>query len=184
MYKHTRKVAKMNKFKRILAVLISVILLSITLGIDYFDATHMSHVEATSGAIAGAGLTAATLFQICVLVGSVFAISWAAGEVIDNQEEIARAGKNFIDSVKEIPAGFLAKMTDISNGQDYVFGSEAFELVKDTPWEVIQGGSPDNNNNDDDDDDNKDGNINLCKSAGQYVGDFFALGSTWVIAHF
>lgn len=173
----------MNKFKRILAVLMSVILLSITVGSDYFDATHMDKVEATSGVIAGAGLTAATLFQICVLVGSVFAISWAAGEVIDNQEEIARAGKNFIDSVQEIPEGFLSKMTDISNGQDYVFGSEAFELIKDTPWEVIQGGSPDNNNNDDDDDDNKDGIINLCKSASQYVGDFFALGSTWVIAH-
>lgn len=173
----------MNKFKRILAVLMSVILLSITVGSDYFDATHMDKVEATSGVIAGAGLTVATLFQICVLVGSVFAISWAAGEVIDNQEEIAHAGKNFIDSVKEIPEGFLSKMTDISNGQDYVFGSEAFELIRDTPWEVIQGGSPDNNNNDDDDDDNKDGIIDLCKSASQYVGDFFALGSTWLIAH-
>lgn len=172
----------MNKFKRILAVLISVILLSITVGSDYFDATHMSHVEATSGVLAGAGLTAATLFQICVLVGSVFAISWAAGEVIDNQEEIARAGKNFIDSVKEIPEGFLAKMTDISNGQDYVFGSEAFELVKDTPWEVIQGGAPNNNNNNDDDDDKK-GWINLFSPANQYIGNFFALGSTWVIAH-
>lgn len=172
----------MNKFKRILVVLMSVILLSITVGSDYFDATHMDKVEATSGVIAGAGLTAATLFQICVLVGSVFAISWAAGEVIDNQEEIARAGKNFIDSVKEIPEGFLAKMTDISNGQDYVFGSEAFELVKDTPWEVIQGGSPNNNNNDDDDDDKK-GWINLFSPANQYIGNFFALGSTWVIAH-
>lgn len=172
----------MNKFKQILAVLMSVILLSITVGSDYFDATHMDKVEATSGVIAGAGLTAATLFQICVLVGSVFAISWAAGEVIDNQEEIARAGKNFIDSVKEIPEGFLAKMTDISNGQDYVFGSEAFELVKDTPWEVIQGGAPNNNNNDDDDDDKK-GWINLFSPANQYIGNFFALGSTWVIAH-
>ena len=173
----------MNKFKRILAVIMSVILLSITVGSDYFDAAHMDEVEATGVIEVAGGITAATLFQICVLVGSAFAISWAAGEVIDNQEEIARAGKNFIDSVKEIPEGFLSKITDISSGQDYVFGSEAFELVKDTPWEVIQGGSPDNNNNDDDDDDNKDGIINLCKSAGQYVGNFFALGSTWVIAH-
>lgn len=173
----------MNKFKRILAVIMSVILLSITVGSDYFDAAHMDEVEATGVIEVAGGITAATLFQICVLVGSAFAISWAAGEVIDNQEEIARAGKNFIDSVKEIPEGFLSKITDISNGQDYVFGSEAFELIKDTPWEVIQGGAPNNNNNDDDDDDNKDGIINLCKSAGQYVGDFFALGATWVITH-
>ncbi|MBD5522031.1 MAG: hypothetical protein HDR03_12585 [Lachnospiraceae bacterium] len=173
----------MNKFKRILTVFMSVILLSITVGSDYFDAAHMNEVEATGVIEVAGGITAATLFQICVLVGSVFAISWAAGEVIDNQEEIARAGKNFIDSVKEIPEGWISKITDISSGQDYVFGSEALELVQDTSWEVIQGGAPNNNNDDDDDDDNKNGIINLCKSASQYVGDFFALGSTWLIAH-
>ncbi|MDE6664302.1 MAG: hypothetical protein K2K46_13315 [Lachnospiraceae bacterium] len=173
----------MNRFKGILAVFMSVIVLSITIGSDYFDATHMDKVEATGVIEAAGGITVATLFQICVLVGSAFAISWAAGEVIDNQEEIARAGKNFIDSVKEIPEGWISKITDISNGQDYVFGSEAFKLVQDTSWEVIQGGAPNNNNSDDDDDDNKNGIINLCKSASQYVGNFFVLGSTWVIAH-
>ncbi len=172
----------MNKFKRILAVFMSVILLSITVGSDYFDAAHMDEVEATGVVEVAGGITVATLFQICVLVGSAFAISWAAGEVIDNQEEIARAGKKFIDSVKEIPEGWISKITDISSGQDYVFGSEAFELIKDTPWEVIQGGAPNNNNGDDDDDDKKDW-INLFSPANQYVGNFFALGATWVIAH-
>lgn len=172
----------MDKFKRILAVFMAVIFLSVTVGSDYLDTTHMAHVEATAG-VAVAGISAATLFQICLFIGSAFALTWAVGKVIDNQEEIAYAGKKFIDSVKEIPEGFIAKITDVTSGQDYVFGSEAFELVRDTPWEVIQGGAPGNNNNDNNNDDDKKGWINLFSSANQYVGNFLALGSTWFLSH-
>ena len=170
----------MDKIKRIFAVIITVILLSVTVGSEYLDITHMTCVEAAEVVAAG-GLTASTLFNICLFVGAVVGTCYVAGEIIDNQEEIAHAGKKFIDSVKEIPEGWIMQMTDTSTGQDYVFGSEAFELVQDTSWEVIQGGSPDNNNNDDDDD--KNNWLNLFSSANQYVGNFLALGATWVISH-
>ena len=137
-------------------------------------------VEATS-IVAGAGLTAASLFQICLFVGVTLVGIYAIGEAIDNREEIARAGKNFIDSIAELPDGWVLNMTDAS-GQDYVFGSEALQLVQDTPWEVIQGGSP--NKNDDDDDKNddkedKDGWLNLPSSADELLASFTALGATW-----
>lgn len=175
----------MKVFKRIFAVAFCVLLLTFTAGSDYLDASHMSYVNAAE-VVVGAGITAATMFQICLFIGAVAGTCYVAGEVIDNREEIARAGKSFIDSVKEIPEGFISKITDITNGQEYVFGSEAYELIRETPWEVIQGGAPGDNNNGDDKNDKEEGKnniIDLCKSASQYVGDFFALGSTFVVAH-
>ena len=53
--------------------------------------------------------------------------------------------------------GWVAQIVDAS-GQDYVFGSEALELVQDTEWSVIQGGIPpegDPNKKDDKDKKNK-----------------------------
>lgn len=172
----------MNTFKRILAVILSVCMLTLTVGSDYFDATHMDKVEAAEVAVGAAGITMATAFQICLFIGAAVATCYVAGEIVDNRKEIARAGKNFIDSVTEIPEGWLFSITDASTGQDYVFGSEAFELVQDTPWEVIQGGLPpdDNDNNDDKNDDNKN-LIDLFSPANQYVGNFLALGATWFI---
>lgn len=135
-------------------------------------------VEATE-IVAGAGITAASLFQICLFVGGVALTCYAAGEIIENKDEIAAFGKNFLDSVTDIPEGWIMSMTDIS-GQEYVFGSEALELVQDTEWEVIQGGAPnDDDNNNDDDNDNKD-KINLPKSSNQLTGSFYALGATWL----
>lgn len=172
----------MYRFKRILAIFLSVCLLSLTVGSTYFDTMHMEKVEAFE-LTAGAGLTAATLFQLCLFVGAVWGTYYLVGEVIDNQEEIARAGKNFIDSVTDIPDGWLLSMTDTTTGQDYVFGSEALELVQETSWEVIQGGGGHNRGDDDDDDNEKEGVINLFRSSSEYVGNFLALGATWFMSH-
>lgn len=131
--------------------------------------------------VAAGGITATSLFQICLFVGGVALTCYAAGEIIENKDEIAAFGKNFLDSVTDIPEGWIMSMTDIS-GQEYVFGSEALELVQDTEWEVIQGGasnSDDDDNNNDDDSDNKD-KINLPKSSNQLTGSFYALGATWL----
>ena len=136
-------------------------------------------VEATEIVAAG-GITAASLFQICLFVGGVALTCYAAGEIIENKDEIAAFGKNFLDSVTDIPEGWIMNMTDIS-GQEYVLGSEALELVQDTEWEVIQGGAPngdDNNDNNDDNNDKKDW-LNFASPSSQLYASFSALGATW-----
>lgn len=160
--------------------MLSVMILSVSVGDVFIESDDIKTVHATALA-AGAGLTASTLFQICLFVGVTVVGVYAIGEVIDNQDEIAHAGKNFIDSVTELPDGWVFNMTDAS-GQDYVFGSEALQLVQDTSWEVIQGGSPNNNdddNNDDDDDEDKEGWLKLPTSADELLASFTALGATW-----
>ncbi len=164
----------MVRFKKILAVFLAVCILTLSVGSSY-------KVEAASVA-AGAALTAKTIFDICLFVGCAFVACYAVGEIIDNKDDIARAGKNFIDSITSIPEGWILSMTDAS-GQEYVFGSEALELVQETDWEVIQGGGGAGNNNDDDDDDKKngfiDGILNISSSASELIGSFTALGATW-----
>lgn len=165
----------MVRIKRIIAILMIVCIFSLSVGSSY-------KVEAATVA-AGAGMTAATVFQICFFVGCTLVTLYAVGEIIDNRDEIAHAGKNFIDSITSIPEGWILNMTDAS-GQEYVFGSEALELVQEMDWEVIQGGGGSNNdNNDDDDDDNKNGwfnnLLNLSSPASELIGSFTALGATW-----
>jgi hypothetical protein len=161
----------MSKFRAKLALFLTLCI--------FLCSVNSMKVEATEIVAAG-GITAASLFQICLFIGGVALTCYAAGEIIENKDEIAAFGKNFLDSVTDIPEGWIMSMTDIS-GQDYVFGSEALELVQDTEWEVIQGGAPngDDDNNNDDDNDNKD-KINLPKSPDQLTGSFYALGATWL----
>lgn len=162
----------MSKFRAKLALFLALCI--------FLCSVNSMKVEATEIVAAG-GITAASLFQICLFVGGVALTCYAAGEIIENKDEIAAFGKNFLDSVTDIPEGWIMSMTDIS-GQEYVFGSEALELVQDTEWEVIQGGAPngdDDDNNNDDDNDNKD-KINLPKSPNQLTGSFYALGATWL----
>lgn len=160
----------MTKFKKILAVFLAVSILSLTVGSDYIDARY-SEVDAAAIA-AGVGMTAKTLFDICLFVGATLATCYVVGEVIDNKEEIARAGKNFIDSVTEIPEGWILSITGES-GQEYVIGSEALELVQATGWEVIQGGAGGGNKPDDND------KFNIADN--EMIGHLTALGATWFV---
>lgn len=166
----------MKNFKRILCIALSVLLLSISVGSSYFDTNRMDKVEAAELVVA-AGLSAEALYQICLFIGASAATLFAVGEAIDNKDAIAQAGKNFIDSCSTLPDGWLLNMTDMS-GQSYVGGTEALQLVQETEWEVIEGGSPDNNNNDDDDD--KDSWFKWPTVADQTVASFTALGATWL----
>lgn len=157
----------MDRMKRFLALLLAVCLLSCSAASVRVEAAEI---------VAGAGLTAASLFEICLFVGGVALTCYAAGEVIENRDEIAEFGKNIIDSVTDISEGWILDMMDTS-GQEYIYGSEALELVQDTEWEVIQGGA--SNDNNDDNNDNKDDKP--VKNPMQNIWNFTALGATWLV---
>ena len=166
----------MKLLKRMLCVLLCVVILSGTVGTKYFDSNHMEKVKAASIVI-GAGITVATIAEICLFVGTVALSAYGIYEGYENREEIARFGKEFIDSCGDTVDGWVAQIVDAS-GQDYVFGSEALELVQDTEWSVIQGGLPpegDPNKNDDKDKDK----FHIPGDPMTHVAQFTALGATW-----
>ena len=166
----------MKLLKRMLCVILCVVILSTTVGTKYFDANHMEKVEATTIVI-GAGITLATLFEICLFVGTAALTAYGIYEGYENREEIARFGKEFIDSCGDTVDGWVAQIVDAS-GQDYVFGSEALELVQDTEWSVIQGGIPPEGDPNKKDDKDKD-KFHIPGDYLSHVAQFTALGATW-----
>lgn len=160
----------------LIAYILTVVILSVTIGDAFITADDISTVEA--GAVAVGGIAAASLAEICLMVGAVAVTLFCVGEVIDNREEIARFGYNLINSASETVDGWILSMIDTS-GQEYVYGSEALDLIRDTEWEVIQGGLPpdDNNNNDDD----KNNGQKPIKNPMQNLCNLTALGATWVM---
>ncbi len=166
----------MKLLKRMLCVILCVVILSTTVGTKYFDANHMEKVEATTIVI-GAGITLATLFEICLFVGTTALAAYGIYEGYENREEIARFGKEFIDSCGDTVDGWVAQIVDAS-GQDYVFGSEALELVQDTEWSVIQGGIPPEGDPNKKDDKDKD-KFHIPGDYLSHVAQFTALGATW-----
>ena len=166
----------MKLLKRMLCMLLCVVILSTTVGTRYFDANHMEKVEATAIVI-GAGITLATLFEFCLFVGTTALAAYGIYEGYENREEIARFGKEFIDSCGDTVDGWVAQFVDAS-GQDYVFGSEALELVRDTEWSVIQGGMPPEGDPNKKDDKDKD-KFHIPGDYLSHVAQFTALGATW-----
>lgn len=166
----------MKLLKRMLCVLLCVVILSTTVGTKYFDANHMEKVEAATVVI-GAGITLATLFEICLFVGTTALAAYGIYEGYENREEIARFGKEFIDSCGDTVDGWVAQIVDAS-GQDYVFGSEALELVQNTEWSVIQGGMPPEGDPNKKDDKDKD-KFHIPGDPLTHVAQFTALGATW-----
>ncbi len=162
--------------KRMLCVILCVVILSGTVGTKYFDANHMEKVEAASIVIAG-GITVATIAEICLFVGTTALAAYGLYEGYENREEIARFGKEFIDSCGDTVDGWVAQIVDAS-GQDYVFGSEALELVQDTEWSVIQGGLPPEGDPNKKDDKDKD-KFHIPGDPMTHVAQFTALGATW-----
>ncbi len=127
----------MYRMKRFLALLLVVCLLSCSIVSVRVEAAEI---------VAGAGLTAASLFEICLFVGGVALTCYAAGEVIENREEIAEFGKNIIDSVSldDVPDDWLFEFVDNATGQLYLIGSEVVEYIQSCTWYSISaGGSPD-----------------------------------------
>ncbi|MBD5488363.1 MAG: hypothetical protein HDR13_06140 [Lachnospiraceae bacterium] len=168
---------KKKVLNRLIAYILTVVILSVTIGDAFITADDISTVEATSAVVVG-GITVASLAEICLMVGAVAVTIYCAGEVIENREEIARFGYNIINSASETVDGWILSMTDTS-GQEYIYGSEALDLIRGTEWEVIQGGlPPDDDNNNDKGDGNK-----PVKNPMQDLWNFTALGATWVMTH-
>lgn len=167
----------MKKLKRILCIILCVVILSMTVGTKYFDSNHMEKVEAGSLVVAAAGISAATIAEICLFVGTTALAAYGIYEGYENREEIARFGKEFIDSCSSTAEGWVMQIVDTS-GQDYVFGSEALQLVRDTEWSVIQGGLPPEGDPNKKDDKDKD-KFHIPGDPMTHVAQFTALGATW-----
>lgn len=131
--------------KRILILLLCTTLVSGTC----FN-KHKLPVNATSVVV---GASAWTLYEICLYVGTLIASGIGIGFVVDNRDQIAAMGKDFIDScnLDNLSGWTLAKAN--TAGQSYVYGTEALQEVKNTTFEVIQGGGASPENNDDNDGD-------------------------------
>lgn len=154
-----------------------VVILSTTMGTKYFDSNHMEKVEAVGAVVVVGGITLATIAEICLFVGTVALAAYGIHEGYENREEIARFGKEFIDSCGETAEGWVMQIVDAS-GQDYVFGSEALELVRNTEWSVIQGGLPPEGDPNKKDDKDKD-KFHIPGDPMTHVAQFTALGATW-----
>lgn len=165
---------KKRFFKKILVCILSVIILSASVGDIFIKTNDIKTVEATGLEIGGVAV--ASLAEICLFVGSIAVTLYCVGEIIDNREEIARFGYDLINSCSETVDGWIMSFTDTA-GQEYVYGTEALELVRETEWEVIQGGLPPENN-DDDNNDNK-----PTKNPMQNLWNFTALGATWMMSN-
>ena len=122
----------MYRMKRFLALLLVVCLLSCSI--------VSVKVEAAEIVVAG-GITAATVFDICLFIGAIGVGCYAVGEIIDNREEIATFGKNLIDSISldDVPDGWLFEFMDAETGQEYVVGSEVIDYIQSCVWLGILG---------------------------------------------
>ena len=169
----------MKIFKRIISLFLIIMMLTFTVGSDWFDANHMTEVNAAELVVGGVAISAATAGQICLVVGAAALTLYCAGEVYDNREEIAKFGKDVIDSCSEFCDDWVLSFTDTS-GQDYVFGSEALEQVQDMDWEVIQGGGGDPGEDPDNKNGWKDKVLNIFSPANELIGSFTAMGATWL----
>lgn len=168
---------KFRLLKKILCFLLCVVILWGTVGTKYLDANHMEKVEAAGTVVVVGGITLATLFEICLFVGATALAAYGIGEAYQNREEIARFGKEFIDSCSDKAEGWIMQFVDAS-GQDYVFGSEALELVRSTEWSVIQGGMPPEGDPNKKGDKDKD-KFHIPGDPLTHVAQFTALGATW-----
>lgn len=99
-----------------------------------------------------AGLTAYSLYEICLYFGGLAISALGIGYAYENRDEIAEFGKTVIDSMSTLPEqGWL--FGSYASDSSYVYGSEALQEVQDTSWTVIQGGGGSPKNDDDNDGD-------------------------------
>lgn len=99
-----------------------------------------------------AGLGAASIYELCLYIGGLVAVSLGIGYTYENRDTIAQLGKDFIDSTdtSEINDWLFGTSSTLAS---YVYGSEALEEIQDMSWEVIEGGGNAPKNDDDNDGD-------------------------------
>ena len=167
----------MYRMKRFLALLLVVCLLSCSI--------VSVKVEAAEIVVAG-GITAATVFDICLFIGAIGVGCYAVGEIIDNREEIATFGKNLIDSISldDVPDGWLFEFMDAETGQEYVVGSEVIDYIQSCVWLGILGavtsGGGDQEPEEDPDNNKKDW-FKFDTSTKSMIANLFPLGATWLV---
>lgn len=171
------KLLKKRILKKVLIFILTVVILSVSVGDVFIRTDDIQYADAAEWVIGGVVITAASMAEICLIVGITVVTLYCVGEVIDNKEAIAKAGYDFIRSTESTVDGWIASIVDTS-GQEYVYGSEALELIRETDWEVIQGGLPpdDDDNNDDD---KEDGDNTLINSL-QNLVQLTPLAATWL----
>lgn len=177
----------MKILKRITVFVLSVCLVFFSIGSKWIDTNRLDKVYAADPI--SAELSAEVLAFICMYVGSVY-IAYVNNEEIPSltESQIAEVGHNILKSARYSPIVNIddaapgatpeqkqALMVYLdSQGQPYVFGSEALQEAADESWTVIQGGMNEHNDDDDgdgDDDESKDniikfvGNVGKCSAA-------------------
>ncbi len=164
----------MKFLKRLLCIMLSIIILSLSIGTKYFDVNHMENVEAVAEGVT-IGLSAAAMYAICYYMGTLaYAnVPIEMNSLSDNQ--IVSMGYSVISymvnhnllnssSPPNLPMiGFMDK-----TGQSVVFSQEAARRIAATSLLLIQmsANSPDNGDDDDGDDDNDDDKSNIRVSNG------------------
>ena len=106
---------KMKKkvLNRLIAYILTVVILSVTISDAFITADDISTVEA--GAVAVGGIAAASLAEICLMVGAVAVTLFCVGEVINNREKIARFGYDLINSASETVDGWIFSTPPVRN---------------------------------------------------------------------
>ena len=69
--KNRGKVKLMKYIKRVLCIIMCVVVLSLSVGTEYFDANHMARVDAAAEGTVAVGLSVAAMYAICYYMGPV-----------------------------------------------------------------------------------------------------------------
>ena len=171
---------------RLTAFVLSVLLISVSAGNAFVSTNDISYVRAVVPAVMGADM----MYEICHYLGSVYlgyTSTREMSEVNIHNDDVARIGYQvnktlweygFYDGpFHDTPLGHSAVMAAVDYyGQQYVWGSEAFQQIVETEFTVIQGGK--NDNDDDDDDDDEDNIIHFPKKDGNISKLWFAFTAT------
>ena len=182
-------------FKRILVFMMTVLLLSVSVGNAFICVNDISVSQAVVPAVLGYDV----MYEMCRYIGSVYlgyTSTRETPEVNIHNDDVARVGYTVIKAMYEhgifnpaipLPDEFKPNVfTGVVDtfGQQYVFGSEAYKDIAETEFTVIQGGKNDGNDDDDDDDDDEKENniIHFPKKVGDTVKLWFAMTATGAAA--
>lgn len=176
-------------FKRIFAFMMTVLILSVSIGNAFISVNDISVSHAVLPAVLGYDV----MYEICQYLGSAYLGYTSTREMPEvniHNDDVARIGYQVNKTLWDYgfydqfvypdgsPFGHSAVMATVDfYGQQYVWGSEAFQQIAETEFTVIQGGQNDNDD-DDDDDDKEDNVIHFPKKVGDTAKKWFALTAT------
>lgn len=171
--------------RKLAVYILTVMVLSVAVGNAFISANNITVTHAAGPAVLGYDV----MYSICEYFGSMFLGYSCAREFPEvnlHNDDIARLGYQIIKTEWEsglFDVGTGMEGTIFHNsallgsldyyGQQYVFGSEAFQQIAENQFTVIQGGK--NDGDDDDDDDDNDNIIHFPKNVGDTAKKWFAL---------